>query len=145
MLGLSSVTAKMQRGRRGEFHDFGDPFAGFRGFGRSGSLVSSFFGGRDPFDDPFFSRPFGRMQPGTFHPHGSRPFAEASDAVFPEQQPAQQKKAQGPPVIQEISSDDDDDIHHSRSGQGPYVVQDPDEVAEGLSKLCSPKRLRCYF
>ncbi|OIV89121.1 hypothetical protein TanjilG_26962 [Lupinus angustifolius] len=56
----------MQRGRGGRdpFSDFGDPFAGFGGFGSFGpprSLISNFFGGRDPFDDPFFTRPFGGM------------------------------------------------------------------------------------
>ncbi|CAL0313395.1 unnamed protein product [Lupinus luteus] len=56
----------MQRGRGGRdpFSDFGDPFAGFGGFGSFGpprSLISSFFGGRDPFDDPFFTQPFGGM------------------------------------------------------------------------------------
>lgn len=42
----------------------GGPFGGFGGFGSfgpSGSLMSNFFGGRDPFDDPFFTQPFGGM------------------------------------------------------------------------------------
>ncbi|EOA27663.1 hypothetical protein CARUB_v10023811mg [Capsella rubella] len=34
----------------------GDPFGGR--FGNFGGFRGSFFGGRDPFDDPFFSRPF---------------------------------------------------------------------------------------
>ncbi|KAF9617837.1 hypothetical protein IFM89_039019 [Coptis chinensis] len=43
------------------FGGFGhDPFSNFGGFGgQQRSLVSSMFGGRDPFDDPFFTRPFG--------------------------------------------------------------------------------------
>ena len=52
-------------GGRDHFSDFGDPFGGFGGFGSSfgpsRSLMSSVFGGRDPFDDPFFTRPFGGM------------------------------------------------------------------------------------
>ncbi|XP_058764101.1 uncharacterized protein LOC131637524 isoform X1 [Vicia villosa] len=36
-------------------------FGGFGGFGSSRSLMSSVFGGRDPFDDPFFTSPFGGM------------------------------------------------------------------------------------
>ncbi|XP_068650069.1 uncharacterized protein [Aristolochia californica] len=50
----------MQRGRggRGPFFDFGDPFTGF---GDRRNPMSSFFGGRDPFDDPFFTQPFGGM------------------------------------------------------------------------------------
>jgi len=51
------------RGWQGSFN-FGDSFAGFGGFGSFGpprSLISRFFGGRDPFNDPFFARPFGGM------------------------------------------------------------------------------------
>nr|XP_004515767.1 uncharacterized protein LOC101499362 isoform X1 [Cicer arietinum]XP_004515768.1 uncharacterized protein LOC101499362 isoform X1 [Cicer arietinum] len=51
-------------GGRDPFSGFGDPFGGFGGhgsFGPSSSLLSSVFGGRDPFDDPFFTRPFGGM------------------------------------------------------------------------------------
>ncbi|KAF2313145.1 hypothetical protein GH714_009489 [Hevea brasiliensis] len=45
----------MQGGRsnRDPFSDFGDPFGAFGGHR---SLLSSFFGGRDPFDDPFFTQ-----------------------------------------------------------------------------------------
>ncbi|PIA50014.1 hypothetical protein AQUCO_01300623v1 [Aquilegia coerulea] len=54
----------MDRGRGGRRDDFlggfGDPFGGF-GDQTHRSLASSFFGGRDPFDDPFFTRPFGGM------------------------------------------------------------------------------------
>lgn len=53
------------------FFGFGDPFAGFGGLGGQQSLVSGFFGGRDPFDDPFFTRPFGGMFESTFRPSGS--------------------------------------------------------------------------
>ena len=57
---------KMQgnRGGRDPFFGFSDPFAGFGGFGGftgQRSLVLSVFGGRDPFDDPFFTQPFGGM------------------------------------------------------------------------------------
>ncbi|XP_045792490.1 uncharacterized protein LOC123887254 [Trifolium pratense] len=49
-------------GGRDPFSDFGAPFGGFGGHGSFGpGLMSSFFGGRDPFDDPFFNRPFGGM------------------------------------------------------------------------------------
>ena len=33
----------------------------FRGFGSRRSTFPSLFGGRDPFDDPFFNRPIGSM------------------------------------------------------------------------------------
>ncbi|KAF8712716.1 hypothetical protein HU200_028481 [Digitaria exilis] len=58
----------MQGGRGGRpgLFGFGDPFAGFGGFGRPGGLASSFFGGVNPFDDPFFANPFGSMMQPSF-------------------------------------------------------------------------------
>ncbi|EEF50381.1 conserved hypothetical protein [Ricinus communis] len=49
----------MQRGRerRDDFFGMADPFGNFGGFGMRPSL----YGGRDPFDDPFFTRPFRSM------------------------------------------------------------------------------------
>ncbi|RRT64806.1 hypothetical protein B296_00031567 [Ensete ventricosum] len=141
---------KMQRGRGGrdDFFGFGDPFAGFGGFGRPGSLMSSFFGGRDPFDDPFFTQPFGSLMgpsmlgPSMFAGRGSL-FGETSNAGFLEQVPPV-NKSKGP-IIQELSDDDDDGggegekadkeqkenpRKHSRTSKEPFV-QDPDEV-EGV-------------
>lgn len=43
----------------------GDPFGGR--FGNFGGFRGSLFGGRDPFDDPFFTRPFeDLLEPNTF-------------------------------------------------------------------------------
>lgn len=59
----------MQREREGrrDLFDMGEPFRTFQGFGGFGAHMSSLFGGRDPFDDPFFTRPFGSMfGPGAF-------------------------------------------------------------------------------
>ncbi|KAG2240674.1 hypothetical protein Bca52824_097125 [Brassica carinata] len=43
----------------------GDPFGGR--FGNFGTFRGSLFGGRDPFDDPFFTRPFeDLLEPNTF-------------------------------------------------------------------------------
>ena len=43
----------------------GDPFGGR--FGNFGAFRGSLFGGRDPFDDPFFTRPFeDLLEPNTF-------------------------------------------------------------------------------
>ena len=155
----------MQRGRGGRddfFGGFGDPFAGFPGFGgRPGSLISSFFGGRDPFDDPFFTQPFGggmmgpgMMGPSMFGPStfGSRGslFGDSSNAGFLEQQaPSPPNKSKGP-IIKEISSDDEGNENegnkiadgkkensrkHSRSSKEPHV-QDPDEEVEGTCSSC---------
>ncbi|CAL9189502.1 unnamed protein product [Musa hybrid cultivar] len=135
----------MQRGRGGrdDFFGFGDPFAGFGGFGRPGSLISSFFGGRDPFDDPFFTQPFGSMMgpsmlgPSMFAGRGSL-FGETSNAGFLEQAPPV-NKSKGP-IIQELSDDDDggegekadkeqkeNPRKHSRTSKEPFV-QDSDEL-----------------
>ncbi|RDX63330.1 hypothetical protein CR513_58254, partial [Mucuna pruriens] len=67
-------------GGRDPFSDFGGAFGGFGGFGHSfgppESLFSSFFGGRDPFNDPFFTRPFGGM-------FESSPFGGPTGFPFP--------------------------------------------------------------
>ncbi|CAD6246471.1 unnamed protein product [Miscanthus lutarioriparius] len=52
-------------GRQGSF-GFGDPFVGFGSFGQPGSLMPGFFGGANPFDDPFFTNPFGSMMQPSF-------------------------------------------------------------------------------
>ncbi|KAI3800464.1 hypothetical protein L1987_28555 [Smallanthus sonchifolius] len=51
----------MQRERqnRDEPINIRDRSDGPRGFASRASMMSSIFGGRDPFDDPFFNRPFG--------------------------------------------------------------------------------------
>ncbi|XP_065858016.1 uncharacterized protein [Euphorbia lathyris] len=146
------------RGGRGDpfFGGFGDPFGGFGdsfggfggiggGFGGIGggfanhrSLMSNFFGGRDPFDNPFFTRPFGG---GMFESHffGSNgsPFASMRPS-FIENQPPEPKKLSGP-IIEELSSDDENEEaeknkkenprKHGRSSKEPYV-EDPDDEAE---------------
>ncbi|XP_043718281.1 uncharacterized protein LOC122666199 isoform X2 [Telopea speciosissima] len=148
----------MQRGRgvRDNFFDFGDPFSGFGGFGGHGSLISSFFGGRDPFDDPFFSRPFGGMfgpsmfGPSMFGPSmfgsGGSVFGDSPTSGLIEHEPPQVNKSKGP-IIKELNSDDeevegeeakekasekkkDNPRKHSRSSKDPYV-EDPDDEAEG--------------
>ncbi|XP_029128041.1 uncharacterized protein LOC109803065 isoform X1 [Cajanus cajan] len=52
----------MQRGRGVEDNIF-EPrgFGDFGGFGFPNSMMRSLFGGRDPFDDPFFTDPFGSL------------------------------------------------------------------------------------
>ncbi|KAL9246790.1 hypothetical protein vseg_020283 [Gypsophila vaccaria] len=137
------------RGRAGLFDS--DPFAGFgafNGFGGHRSLMSSFFGGRDPFDDPFFTQPFGgsMFEPSLFGPHVSpfahapfahAPFASTPHAGFIEQQEPQPNKRRGP-VIEELSSDDektenggpsqteDHPRKHSRLDKEP-IVEIPDD------------------
>ncbi|GMH29825.1 hypothetical protein Nepgr_031668 [Nepenthes gracilis] len=143
----------MQGGRRGRdsFFEFGDPFAGFGGFGSfgQGSLLPSFFGGRDPFDDPFFTRPFGSpfgsLFPSNFLVRGASPFADAPATGFLEHQQPPPNKPRGP-IIEELNSDDekaedegpnntkDNPRKHSRSKNEPYVEDPDDEAQEKKSK-----------
>lgn len=139
----------MQGGRGGRGSLFGfDPFGGFGGFGGLGgpqSLLSSVFGGRDPFDDPFFTRPFGSpfesmFESRVFGPSGG-PFAGAPPAGFIEQQEPQHNKRRGP-IIEEINSDDEEaegegasnarnnPRKHSRIDKGPSI-EVPDDEADG--------------
>lgn len=142
------------RGGRDPFSDFGDPFAGFGGFGGFGgqrNLLSSFLGGRDPFDDPFFTRPFGSMfGPSMFGPTGS-PFPNMPTG-FIEHQVPQPNRSRGP-IIEEINSDDENEgtkekkenpRKHGRSSKEPYVV-DPDDEGEGaVCFLIGSLLLTCY-
>nr|CAD1840636.1 unnamed protein product [Ananas comosus var. bracteatus] len=140
-------------GGRDDLFGFGDPFAGFGGFGRpgTGSLVSSFFGGRNPFDDPFFTRPFGYlMGPSMFDP---RPgiLGDTGNTGFIEQAPPP-SKPRGP-VIKELNSDDEEEdeeekIHkdkkdnprkHSRSSEEPDVQHPVEETEEKRSRLMEYK------
>ena len=148
-------------GGRDPFFDFGDPFGG--GFGGSGSfgpprsLFSSFFGGRDPFDDPFFTRPFGGM-------FESGPFGGPAGAGFPgfpfpqDMHPSgfleQHQSHQAPepstrrgPIIEELSSDDENEEgkeekkgnprKHGRSSNEPLVEHPDDETEGNVKQLCA--------
>ncbi|KAL6659535.1 hypothetical protein ACP70R_003575 [Stipagrostis hirtigluma subsp. patula] len=126
----------MQGGRGGRhgLFGFGDPFAGFGDFGQPGSLMSSFFSGTNPFDDPFFTNPFGSMMqssllgpsmfgpqrflnggmsnagmfgPIMFGPHRDLNGGMNNAGSFIQQVP-EQSRPKGP-VIKELSSDDEDD------------------------------------
>lgn len=64
------------QGGRDPFFGFGDPFGSFNGFGGFGgqrSMLSGFFGERDPFDDPFFTRP-GSISGSSFFGSNGGPF-----------------------------------------------------------------------
>ncbi|XP_031268244.1 uncharacterized protein LOC116126715 [Pistacia vera] len=133
----------MQRGRGGRdpFFDFGDPFANFGGFDSFGgprSLISSFFGGRDPFDDPFFTRPFGGMLESNFFGPTGSPLTNMQPSAFIEHQAPEPKRSRGP-VIEELNSDEEEAAvkenkenprKHGRSSKEPFV-EDPDDVVEG--------------
>ncbi|KAL1201675.1 hypothetical protein V5N11_006218 [Cardamine amara subsp. amara] len=107
----------MQGGGRDPFNFDGGPFGGFGGpFGGSfggpngpPNLMSNFFGGRDPFSDPFFTQPFGggMFQPNFFGP-SMNPFAgmRGPPGFIENNQPPGPSRSRGP-VIEEIESDDE--------------------------------------
>ncbi|CAN7081464.1 unnamed protein product [Brassica oleracea var. botrytis] len=111
---------KMQGGGRDPFNSggpfggpFGSPFGGGFGGPNNGppNLMSNFFGGRDPFDDPFFTQPFGGgMFQSSFFGPTMDPFAgmrpPSSGFIENHQQPPQPRRSHGP-IIEEIDSDDE--------------------------------------
>lgn len=149
------------QGGRDPFFGFGDPFGGYGGFGRQRSLVSEFFGGRNPFDDPFFRSPFGGMFESSFfgpnggpfmNPNNGGPFMNPQFGVpfmnphasgFLEHQPPQPNNLSRGPIIEELSSDDEkvekesgemkkeNPRKHGRSCKEP-IVEDPDDEDIGL-------------
>ncbi|KAA8521919.1 hypothetical protein F0562_012767 [Nyssa sinensis] len=137
--GYSSYKMQGNRGGRDPFFDFGDPFGGFGG---QRSLLPSFFGGRDPFNDPFFTRPFGGMFESSFFGPTRNPFTDMHTSHFIEHQVPQPNKSRGP-IIEELNlyderEDDkeekkDNPTKHGRSSKEPYV-EDPDDEADARSK-----------
>jgi hypothetical protein len=131
----------MDRGRdgRGDFFGAGDPFAGF---GRLGSSMPSLFGGRDPFDDPFFTQPFGgRMGgpgmfgPSLFGPMGGPPGmfgAFGPRDGFLEQAPPRSSNG-GRPVITEIDDEEEEDVGRDgeQATRHEAYVQEPDDGNDG--------------
>lgn len=149
-----------RRGARGDLFDFGDPFAGF---GDHRSLISNFFE-RDPFDDPFFTRPFGSMfgpgmlGSGMFGPSmlgpsmfgaGGSLFGDMPSSGFVQHQAPQPNSRRGP-IIQELPSDNEEEEEeeekekstkekdnprkHPRPSKEP-LVQEPDDEIEGIFLL----------
>ncbi|KAM7512081.1 hypothetical protein LguiB_010956 [Lonicera macranthoides] len=84
----------MQREREGRDDStrLGSPFDSFGIFGPQRSMMSSIFGRRDPFDDPFFTRPFDSM-------FGS---SGPGDSVNVSRSRA--------PIIEELNSDDEREV-----------------------------------
>jgi hypothetical protein len=156
---LYCVCLKMQggRGNRDPFFGNGGPFGGF---GSQRSLLSGFFGGRDPFDDPFFTRPFGGLFESTFFGSSGNPFANMHPSPFDnmhpspfdnmhpsgyiEQQVPEPKKSRGP-IIEELDPDNEktegdeekkeNPRKHGMRSKEPFV-EDPDDEAEGEMSSC---------
>ncbi|GER30531.1 glycine-rich family protein [Striga asiatica] len=130
------------QGGRDPFFGFGDPFGSFGG---QRSLISSFFGGNDPFDDPFFTRPFGSIFESNFFGFNGGPFMNPLSSGFLEHQPTRLNSSRGP-VIEELNSDEEavekesrkdkkeNPRKHGRSGKEPFVQDPDDEATEKKSK-----------
>ncbi|EPS61665.1 hypothetical protein M569_13128, partial [Genlisea aurea] len=137
-------------GGRDPFGHFGNPFgsfggfSSFDGFGGHRRIMPSFFGGRNPFDDPFFASPFGTMFNQGFM--GS-PFVNTPVFTNPEPPPPRRLTR---PVIEELNSDEEkDDVasrkedgtdaeenprKHRRSNESPIVEDIDDEIFEKRNK-----------
>nr|GMD80940.1 Myeloid leukemia factor like [Ipomoea batatas] len=106
--------------------------------------MPSVFGGRDPFDDPFFQRPFGGMLESSSFGANGDPFVGLSPNVFHEQQTIQRTRSTGL-IIEELSSDDENEEEKGtkkndntrkqrRSINEPFVEVPDDEIGERKSK-----------
>lgn len=105
----------MQGGRRnGDMSFFSDPFGS-----KSGRNVFSSFFDRDPFDDPFFTRPFGSAS--ILGPEGF--FGRQNGFIDDQEYEVPQSVRRGP-VIEELPDDHEDG--RNESSQEP-IVEDPDD------------------
>ncbi|XP_022757083.1 myeloid leukemia factor 1-like isoform X2 [Durio zibethinus] len=117
----------MQREREGrnDHFDVGKPFDAFQRIGSFGSLrtmMPGLFGGRDPFDDPFFTHPFGSTsESGIFD-------QSASSRDTPES-----RRSKGI-VIEELNSDDEEDkgtTEYAGLGKEPSIEHPDDGANDG--------------
>ncbi|KAI4377891.1 hypothetical protein MLD38_015452 [Melastoma candidum] len=113
----------MQGGRGGQhpffesdfpFPEFGRPFPGFGGLGGLGgrrSFFPSFFGG-NPFDDPFFTNPFGGLMESSFFGSGGNPFMgmHPPPAMIENRSQAPERRGL---VIEELNSDEEEEDKES--------------------------------
>lgn len=126
------------QGGRDPFGGFGNPFGGFGG---QRSIISSFLGGRDPFDDPFFTNPFGSTFGSSMFGPGRSPFQssvfgsnrdpfesslfgppnqffERQSPGFLEHQPSRPTRSTGP-IIEELDSDDEKEEEKADKEENP--------------------------
>lgn len=100
----------MENGRY--VRDMRDPFDIFGGLGTFGGFTSSIFG-RKPFNDPFFTRPFGNI----------------SKQATPQNEPPSGPIPKGP-IIHELNSDDEIEEEQENKGDKEPFVDHPDEESE---------------
>ncbi|KAK6162597.1 hypothetical protein DH2020_002438 [Rehmannia glutinosa] len=118
MFNVVGIASTMQGNRENSNNTWGSPFDS--GFGFPGSI---FGGGRDPFDDPFFARPYGSL-------FGSNLFSSSSRGNL--QQTGQSKG----PVIEELDSDDEGEPVENDATNAAWrnrnpLVEHPEDQANG--------------
>ncbi|KAI3444693.1 hypothetical protein Pfo_001358 [Paulownia fortunei] len=117
----------------------GSPFDSFGGFGFRGSMFPSIFEGKDPFDDPFFTRPYGSL-------FGSKIISSSSPGNL------QHTSRSKGPVIEELDSDnegvpeekEDDDVTDAAWGNRNPLVEHPEDQANDHGKSTSNGREISY-
>ncbi|GFP82256.1 hypothetical protein PHJA_000368800 [Phtheirospermum japonicum] len=124
---------------QGDREKSGSPFDS--GFGFGGSMLPSVFGGKDPFDDPFFSRPFGSL------------FGSSTNFSSDRTVDMQHTRSKGP-VIQELDSDDegelvekqkeDDDVSDTPCRNRNPLVEHPEDQANDHGKSSNNGREISY-
>ncbi|XP_042048340.1 uncharacterized protein LOC121794302 [Salvia splendens] len=129
----SSSASTMQSDRekvREESRAAGRQLDTFDNIGFHGSMFPSIFGGKDPFDDPFFSRPHGAL-------FGSHKISSGNPGNV---QPMSRSKGL---VIEELDSDAEDEENDVRSpsweNNNP-LVEHPDDQDDDYGK--SPRKQR---
>ncbi|KAK4414685.1 hypothetical protein Salat_2881500 [Sesamum alatum] len=121
------------RGVRQNSTTSGGPFVNSGDFGFRGSMFPSIFGGKDPFDDPFFSRPFGGL-------FGSDISSSGGPANL--QQHANRSKG---PVIEELDSDAAGELEKKQENDAAWanknpLVEHPEDQDNGHGKSNSKGR-----
>ncbi|KAL3814919.1 hypothetical protein ACJIZ3_016187 [Penstemon smallii] len=127
--------APMRREVRGNSNQSGGPFDSFGGFGSQRSMFPSLFGGKDPFDDPFFTRPFGSFS-------GSSMPSTDTDAPGNSHNTSKLKG----PLIEELDSDDErmSEENEDDSNSNPLVEHPEDQHNDHGKSNSDEKRLTTY-
>ncbi|KMT00086.1 hypothetical protein BVRB_1g019120 [Beta vulgaris subsp. vulgaris] len=103
-----------------------DPFDMFGGFGNFGSFDRSTLG-RNLFDDPFFTRPFGHMFP-------SNGYVPDSPLVVPPSGPMIEELGSDDEIEEEMEDNAEEDQRSSRPVNEPYVDHPDDETGDSNDK-----------
>lgn len=114
-----------------------DPFDMFGGFGNFGSFDRSTLG-RNLFDDPFFTRPFGHMFP-------SNGYVPDSPLVVPPSGPMIEELGSDDEIEEEMEDNAEEDQRSSRPVNEPYVDHPDDETGGKCLQVYFPLRLSFVF